>query len=546
MPRWLLLGLLLCAFCGRTLGEDLTITFDGEVPEGEETHFFLPFTVPAGIVEIEVRHDDDSDANILDWGLDDPDGFRGWGGGNREPAIVGIDAASRSYVPGPLEAGTWEVVVGKAKIVERPARYSVEIILRDAPTLAPQTERSPYVAPAPLERQARWFAGDFHVHSRESGDAQPSIEQILEFAGRHGLDFVMLSEHNTNSQLSLYNHAQAQFPHVLLLPGVEFTTYAGHANGIGARQWVDHRIGVRGATIDAAIRSYHEQGALFSINHPRLRLGDLCIGCAWDHPVDPQTIDAVEVRTGVVVGVTFWEALVAQGAHAAAVGGSDDHRGGTAEGMFDSPIGSPTTMVYADELSVGAIVDGVRAARTVVKLEGPDGPMIDTVVNGRRGKSVRALRATLQATVTAGDRQTLRLIKNGVRIEERAIDGDPFTYETDVEAPPSGEDRYRFEVLRDSTPVSIASYVWLQRPDPAGSTNTDGGCAMTPSAARSSTLLPLIGTLILAAMRPRTRPLNSIRHRRVPGARSNRSRFITLFQAATKSRTNFSCPSELA
>ena len=92
------------------------IHIEGNVPDGPETHFFLEFQVPEGIVEIEVQHDDLSSANILDWGLDDPNGFRGWGGGNSETAIVGAAAASRSYVPGPMPGGTWEVVVGKAKI----------------------------------------------------------------------------------------------------------------------------------------------------------------------------------------------------------------------------------------------------------------------------------------------------------------------------------------------------------------------------------------------------------------------------------------------
>src|SRR4029077_17235421 len=119
---------------------DTVIPLEGTVPAGEETHFFLPFDVPAGIAEIEVQHDDLSDTNILDWGLDDPNGFRGWGGGNTEPAIVGIEAASRSYVPGPIPSGHWEVVVGKAKVRELPARYSVQVTLRTVPTLAPQTE----------------------------------------------------------------------------------------------------------------------------------------------------------------------------------------------------------------------------------------------------------------------------------------------------------------------------------------------------------------------------------------------------------------------
>ncbi|UCH29686.1 MAG: hypothetical protein JSV06_01295, partial [Myxococcales bacterium] len=53
----------------------------GEVPAGEETHFFVPFDVPEGIAEIEVEHRNLTPGNVLDWGLDDPNGFRGWGGG---------------------------------------------------------------------------------------------------------------------------------------------------------------------------------------------------------------------------------------------------------------------------------------------------------------------------------------------------------------------------------------------------------------------------------------------------------------------------------
>jgi predicted metal-dependent phosphoesterase TrpH len=501
MRSLLAIAFVLLAGTGWVASADTTIHLDGEVPSGGEPHFFLPFEVPEGTAEIEVRHDDLSAANILDWGLDDPDGFRGWGGGNTEPAIVGVDAASRSYVPGPIPAGTWEVVVGKAKVVEQPARYAVEVILRDMPTLPAQSERRPYRPPRPLAREARWYAGDFHVHSRESGDARPTIEEILVFTASRGLDFVMLSEHNTNSQLSLYAAAQAQFPDVLLIPGVEFTTYAGHANGIGATEWVDHRIGVRGATIEAAIDSFHEQGALFSINHPSLRLGDQCIGCAWDHDVDPQLIDAVEVRTGIISGARFWETMVERGSHAAPIGGSDDHRGGEVGSPIDSPIGSPTTMVFAEELSVEAILDGVRDGRTVVKLEGPDGPMIDTELSGeRRGDVVYADVATLRGTIAGGDGMTLRLIKNGEVFETIAIDADPFVHETEVAAPPAGEDRYHYEVSRAGGVATIASYVWLQSADASKSSGHDDGCALVyPKGGRSS-ILPLVALALLAAL----------------------------------------------
>src|SRR6266542_1098906 len=95
---------------------DTTLVFDGDVPPDGPDHFFVPFDVPAGTVEIEVAHAGAPGANILDFGLVDANGYRGWGGGTSEPTVVGVQAASRAYVPGPLSAGRWRVVVGKALI----------------------------------------------------------------------------------------------------------------------------------------------------------------------------------------------------------------------------------------------------------------------------------------------------------------------------------------------------------------------------------------------------------------------------------------------
>ena len=78
--------------------QEITITLEGEVPDDGLAHFRLPFEVPFGFLEIEVRHDDLSEANILDWGLLDQDGYRGWGGGTSEPIVIGEAAASRAYV----------------------------------------------------------------------------------------------------------------------------------------------------------------------------------------------------------------------------------------------------------------------------------------------------------------------------------------------------------------------------------------------------------------------------------------------------------------
>lgn len=457
-----------------------TIHFEGDVPDGSDRFFFLEFEVPEGTAEIEVMHAHvpAQTENILDWGVDDPNGSRGWGGGNRENAIIGIEAASRSYNPGLMPAGTWRVVVGKAKIVpDQPAGYSVDVILRTTPTLAPQP-REPYQDPGSLKTESRWYAGDFHVHTRESGDGRATltIDEALNFAEGQGLDFVMLSEHNTNSGFTLYADAQARHPDILIFPGQEYTTYGGHAGALGALDNVTFTLGNDGYTIADAITAFHEQGALFSLNHPSHPLPE-CIGCAWKLEVDPTTIDGVEVRTAVIRADGFWEDLCEDGSHASALAGSDDHKGGRDLGAFDTPIGTPTTLVYAADLSVDAIMEGVRSGRTVVKVGGPNGPMLETELSGERvGDTVFADTATLSAVVTGGEGMRLRIIENGGKTRGGTetlvpITEDPFTHEVTVEAPPDGENRYRHEVLDGASVVTLGSYVWLQK----GALGPDGG-----------------------------------------------------------------------
>lgn len=442
---------------------EVVLRFEGEVPDGEERHFFLPFEVPPGVAEIEIRHDDLSARNILDWGLDDPNGFRGWGGGKEDPAILGREAASYSYLPGEIPAGIWEVVVGKALIEEHPARYAVEVVLRATPTLTPQPMRRPYLSSPALETGARWYSGDFHMHSLES-DGSRSLEEVVALAERRGLDFLMVSEHNTTSHLSFYADLQARHPGILLIPGIEVTTYAGHANAIGVNGFVEHRTGTRGAKIEEAIESVHRQGGLFSINHPQMNLGNLCIGCGWQHEVDPQTIDAVEIRNAVFNGFDFWQELAAAGSHAAAIGGSDDHNAGTSTSPISTAIGTPTTLVYARELSVAGLLAGLREGRSVVQFHGPGGPMLVADLSGERlGDTVHADRSTLSVEVIDAGATTLNVYRNGILFDRVVVEGSVFTYRSEVEAPSGGtEDRFHFEVVRAGDVLAVASHVWLR------------------------------------------------------------------------------------
>lgn len=477
--------------------QETVIDLEGEVDDADGVDYFaVPFEVPEGIAEIEIRHDDLEPDNVLDWGLLGPGGtFRGYGGGNPEPAIVHAGAASRSYLPGPIAVGTWAVYVGEAKIEVRPARYAVQVILREEATLPAQPERRPYAPPPSLSTEARWYAGDFHVHSRESGDASATFDEIVAFAREQGLDFVELSDHNTTSHLDWYGDVQDRTADLLLIPGVEITTYVGHANAMGATSWIDHRIGVDGRTMEDVFDDALAAGALLAINHPEQRLGERCIGCGWDGDADPSRVVAVEIQTGDAFGppgvlqpmtFAFWDDLVLAGHHVAAVGGSDDHEAGRGTGGFSSPLGTPTTMVWAEALSVDAIVDGVRRGRTVVLFGGATGPMIELDAADRVDDTVVADAPTLTIRVTrATPAMDLRLVRNGVEAVRVGTEGaDPFVVEIPIFAPASGAvDAWRAEVVVGRERHSVTSHLFVRAatdgfvPPDAGSSDAGTGDA---------------------------------------------------------------------
>lgn len=463
---------------------DETFTLEGEVPDGGLDHVFVPFQVPEGVAEIEVHLDDLSDANILDWGLDDPAGHRGWGGGNTEPAVVGVLAASRSYVPGPLPAGTWNVVVGKAKIVEAPASYRITVTLRDAPTLAPQEARTPYVHAPALEVGERWYVGDFHVHSLESGDASASLDAIADRARLEGVDFVVITDHNVVTQADLLVDAQSRHPDVLFVPGIEVTTYQGHAGAIGATTWVDHRLGQpRGegvVDVQSLADDVVAQGAWLDIHHPVLDLGNLCIGCAWDLDV-PDGVGGVEIAnsgwepTGKLFtrpSIDFWEALCDQGMRLAPIGGSDDHRAGEGTGPFDTPVGTSATGVWATELSVPALLDALRAGRTQVLLEGPSSPRVTLT------PAADQVRASVD-----GDGELLVWFVDGAEVRRDALEGEALNLP--VDDPTS---RVRVEIWVDDHPITVSAHVIPAEAEdppsgPGPSEEKRCGCQSSPAAA---------------------------------------------------------------
>ena len=365
---------------------------------------------------------------------------------------------TRAYRPGEIPAGEWAVELGLAFIVS-PDPNGIHYRVLVETTSSADWSDDPYApsgySTAPVRADAGWYAGDMHVHGeQEPGNATMTATFARAFgslsSGGSGLDFVTIVDHNNDvAHDDLAGH-QATHPDNLIIPGTEVTTYRGHHNDQGSGPLVDFRGGPvlapaagtdLGANVpDGALERVREPlppsgqfaelasgGNWSQINHPTIfrDAPSACRGCAWsydDAETDYSKVDAIEVQTGPA-GIP-WSAPAApnpftrDGLRLLRARARDRraHRRGRLQrrpprrlrpaAPSTRPVGSATTMVYADELSQAGSRDGVKGDHTYVKLFGNDGPDVDFTAEApgeahgddRRLDAAR-LAATLRATV---------------------------------------------------------------------------------------------------------------------------------------------------
>lgn len=448
MIRWLALALLLLASpaLAQTGKPDLVLT--GEITDADhQTYKSVTFQVPVGVTRLAVTFDYTGRENrtVVDLGLLDPVRFRGWSGGNKKSFFLSNEAATASYLPGPLPAGTWTLLLGVPNA--RPnskATFEAKVWF----------QRSPAPQPADLPKAATpgWYRGDLHMHTAHSdgacvtGEAPrapcPVYRTVLA-AKAAGLDFIAVTDHNTTSQAEALAELQPSFPNLLLMTGREVTTFHGHANVFGPTAFIDFRLGSKAVpTIRALQQAVKAAGGVFSINHPAVPSGEICMGCGWTaKDTDYDAVQAIEVANGgnekalggfegVLSGAPFWEAQLNQGRRIAAIGGSDNHDAGIPHDK-PSAIGRPTTVIYAEGLSPDAILAGLKAGRVFIDLDGTRDRLLD--LHARVGVAEAVMGGVLpvqigqivnfQANLVGLDAKGLEIIRDG-RIVSPPIDGE--------------------------------------------------------------------------------------------------------------------------
>ena len=177
----------------------------------------------------------------------------------------------------------------------------------------------------------------------------------------------------------------------------------------------------------------------------------------------------------------LWDMLEDQGFRIAGIGGSDDHTAGMNEGPAGSSIGSPTTLVLADNLSEAAIIDAIKHGRTIVNLRGPDDPVVEFTAHGKGGATAQigddvsgVAEATFDIHITGASGDFIDLIRDGQKVQHVAVTSDDFKHTlTDGTA---GPHRYRVQLI-DATnqPVVITSHIYVDATGAAGCGCNGGG-----------------------------------------------------------------------
>ncbi|MCL6597043.1 MAG: CehA/McbA family metallohydrolase, partial [Firmicutes bacterium] len=213
-----------------------------------------------------------------------------WGLRLGEPLIVParLDEGTSLWpgaVPGLLPAGGWHLLLGGVARNGEGPRYRVEVTAgTGARPDEPQTDARPVAWLSGAARPgnpaydrygrehaaaagARWYRGDLHLHTLLS-DSRLSADLLSRLALERGLDFAVITEHNTLTTAWVTTS-------LLVIPGVELTSTRGHVNVLGVRSfpplWYGEDPTLESEpAIDRLLTAYAAEGAVCSVNHPLL------------------------------------------------------------------------------------------------------------------------------------------------------------------------------------------------------------------------------------------------------------------------------------
>ncbi|MEP7200124.1 MAG: CehA/McbA family metallohydrolase, partial [Chloroflexota bacterium] len=342
--------------------------------------------------------------------------------------FIGEHEATPGYLAGLIHAGRWHIILGLYRVAPEGCDYIVTIELTPSGKIPNSKSQIPTSTLQSPPSTPQWYRGDLQSHTHHS-DGKGSLATLIATARARGLDFLAVTDHNTISHVREFTREQTS--DLLLIPATEVTTYYGHMNVWGVREWLDFRCR-DAATMRRIIAEAHRRGCLASVNHPKTG------GPPWEYGDDLE-FDCIEVWQAPwpfynVESFAWWESLLRQGRRIVAVGGSDYHQ--PVNVMEGNPhlLGHPTTWVYAAELSVDSILHAIRHGHVFISAD-VDGPRMEMTATDddqtyQMGDAVESRATTCDVTLRADGALGChaRLIADGTVVAELPIDAAKWSH----------------------------------------------------------------------------------------------------------------------
>jgi hypothetical protein len=460
-------------------GTQETRVITGFLETGVADFVYLPVEVPKGVQKLAVSYSYDkpgvpsgTPGNSCDIGVFDERGtalggrgFRGWSGGFRTSFEISNSEATPGYLPGPVDHGTWNIVLGPYQVAPQGLNYQVQVTLTYG---APGPDFVTNYPPERAKGRGRdWYRGDCHLHTVHSDGKHLPVD-VATGARAAGLDFMVSTDHNTSASHAVWGEFAG--PDLLIITGEEVTTRNGHwlALGLPAGEWIDWRYRSRDDAFDRFSRQVHRGGGLVVPAHMYCAY----IASQWKFGFDE--VDATEVWTGPWTyddehAISTWDQKLGEAVRTGkrwlpAIGNSDAH-------SDPQVIGLPHNVVRADDLATDAIMSGIRAGHNWIAESSAVELTFTVTGNGRQAGIGETLAVPADAPVDV--RLDLQGVPNGT---VRFITDEGQMHQESVGASGTGTVVWR-------TTASLAAYVRAEVRHPMadgtpGQGNTMGAALM--------------------------------------------------------------------
>ena len=215
----------------------------------------------------------------------------------------------------------------------------------------------------------KWYRVELHTHTLAS-DGIMEPDELVKRAKKRNYDAIVVTDHNTTTSCKTAIE-KGKKAGVLVVPGIEWTTFWGHIVISGGKCNVDWR-SVNLENIDDKLAQAKKSGDLVTVAHPKRPGTPFCSECRFLYNIgDWSNVDAYEVWSHYEPNISEdsafakkeWSNLINEGYKIAPVYGYDWHAPDE-----DGPAYAYTYVGMEDEISQEGILDAIRANHTYITM----------------------------------------------------------------------------------------------------------------------------------------------------------------------------------